>query len=332
MFQCVVSLSSKCFQLGESVGLPKYLKNGSGSSAVVQLLCHFELIDTNELQSKHITCKQYCQQSQPLSQIIIFHITQLYGNYNCSNCNLCNLSIGPGRVNQLGGLYINGKPLPKEIRGEIIELARLGVRPCDISRRLKITHGCISKLLSKFQKTGSINPGGANVGRPRVITPKIEQKIEQYRREQPGIFSWELRDRLLHENICSRENLPSLSSISRLIKHKMMARAADNRQEYKTNEGNSRTMNNISSHSTDVILNHQVEEQTGFQSPEDQGTRVQKSLVALNLVKHKLRKFPSINFSPLCKRIRVCSSKRALKRMARWEKVNVAVLYHCTLF
>jgi len=126
-------------------------------------------------------------------------------------------------VNQLGGLYINGKPLPKETREEIIDLARLGVRPCDISRRLKITHGCISKLLSKYQKTGSINPGGANVGRPRVITPRIEQKIEQYRREQPGIFSWELRDRLLRENVCSRENLPSLSSISRLVKQKMMA-------------------------------------------------------------------------------------------------------------
>lgn len=173
---------------------------------------------------------------------------------------------GPGRVNQLGGLYINGKPLPKEIREEIVELARLGVRPCDISRRLKITHGCISKLLSKYQKTGSINPGGANVGRPRVITPKIEQKIEQYRREQPGIFSWELRDRLLHENICSRENLPSLSSISRLIKQKMMARIAG-----KANQGNSRMRKNIPSHSIDDILNHQVKEQTGFQSPEGQG-------------------------------------------------------------
>lgn len=173
---------------------------------------------------------------------------------------------GPGRVNQLGGLYINGKPLPKEIREEIVELARLGVRPCDISRRLKITHGCISKLLSKYQKTGSINPGGANVGRPRVITPKIEQKIEQYRREQPGIFSWELRDRLLQENICSRENLPSLSSISRLIKQKMMARVAG-----KTNEGNSRMRKNISCHSIDDILNHQVKEQTGFHSSEGQG-------------------------------------------------------------
>ena len=133
--------------------------------------------------------------------------------------------VGAGRVNQLGGHYINGKPLPKETRKEIIDLARVGVRPCDISRRLKVTHGCISKLLSKYQKTGCINPGGANVGRPRVITPRIEEKIEQYRREQPGIFSWELRDRLRRENVCSLENLPSLSSISRLIKQKRMGSA-----------------------------------------------------------------------------------------------------------
>ena len=130
--------------------------------------------------------------------------------------------LGPGRINQLGGFYVNGKPLPKDIREQIINLARIGVRPCDISRQLKITHGCISKLLSKYQKTGSINPGGTNVGRPKVITPRIEQTIDQYRREQPGIFSWELRDRLLRENVCSRERLPSLSSISRLIKRKMM--------------------------------------------------------------------------------------------------------------
>ena len=102
-------------------------------------------------------------------------------------------------------------------------MARLGIRPCDISRRLKVTHGCISKLLSKYKKTGSINPGGGSIGRPRVITPRVEETIGQYRREQPGIFSWELRDRLLRENECSRENLPSLSSISRLIKHKIIA-------------------------------------------------------------------------------------------------------------
>ena len=129
-------------------------------------------------------------------------------------------SAGPGRLNQLGGAYINGKPLPKEIRHEILTLALQGFRPCDISRRLRITHGCISKLLSKYRKTGSIQAGGESVGRPRVITPRIAQRIMEYRKEQPGLFSWEIRDRLVQESLCSKESPPSLSSISRLLKNK----------------------------------------------------------------------------------------------------------------
>jgi len=129
-------------------------------------------------------------------------------------------SVGPGRLNQLGGAYINGKPLPKEIRNEILALALQGFRPCDISRRLRITHGCISKLLSKYRTTGSIQAGGESAGRPRVITPRIAQRIMEYRKEQPGLFSWEIRDRLVQENLCSKESPPSLSSISRLLKNK----------------------------------------------------------------------------------------------------------------
>ena len=129
--------------------------------------------------------------------------------------------VGPGRLNQLGGAYINGKPLSKEIRQEILALALRGFRPCDISRRLRITHGCVSKLLSKYRKTGSIQPGGEGVGRPRVITPRIAQRILEYRKEQPRLFSWEIRDRLVQDGLCSKESLPSLSSISRLLKNKL---------------------------------------------------------------------------------------------------------------
>ncbi|KAL9987083.1 hypothetical protein ACROYT_G001326 [Oculina patagonica] len=153
---------------------------------------------------------------------------------------------GPGRLNQLGGAYINGKPLPKEIRHEILALALQGFRPCDISRRLRITHGCISKLLSKYRKTGSIQPGGEGVGRPRVITPRIAQRILEYKKEQPRLFSWEIRDRLVREGLCSNESLPSLSSISRLLK---------NRDKLETGSG--RTIQERSSNSYTIasILN-----------------------------------------------------------------------------
>ncbi|KAF5280230.1 hypothetical protein FQA39_LY18099 [Lamprigera yunnana] len=143
---------------------------------------------------------------------------------------------GQGRVNQLGGVFINGRPLPNHIRLKIVELAAAGVRPCVISRQLRVSHGCVSKILNRyqvrqsdsfpyvydgqFQETGSIRPGVIGGSKPRVATPEIESRIEQYKRENPSIFSWEIRDRLVKDGVCDRSNAPSVSAISRLLRGK----------------------------------------------------------------------------------------------------------------
>lgn len=41
-------------------------------------------------------------------------------------------------MNQLGGLFVNGRPLPLDTRQQIVQLAIRGMRPCDISRSLKV--------------------------------------------------------------------------------------------------------------------------------------------------------------------------------------------------
>jgi len=104
---------------------------------------------------------------------------------------------GQGRVNQLGGVFINGRPLPNHVRLKIVEMAAAGVRPCVISRQLRVSHGCVSKILNRYQETGSIRPGVIGGSKPRVATPEVETKIEEYKRDNPAIFSWEIRDRLV---------------------------------------------------------------------------------------------------------------------------------------
>ncbi|KAM8910140.1 paired box protein Pax-5-like isoform 2-T2 [Spinachia spinachia] len=126
-----------------------------------------------------------------------------------------------GRVNQLGGVFINGHPLPSVVRQSIVEMAQRGVRPCEISRRLRVSHGCVSKLLARYNDTGSIRPGVIGGSKPKVATPRVVQTILHLKHTNPNMFAWEIRDRLLLEQVCNRDGVPSISSINRIIRNKV---------------------------------------------------------------------------------------------------------------
>ena len=177
-----------------------------------------------------------------------------------------------GEVNQLGGVFVNGRPLPNSVRVRIVEMANLGIRPCDISRQLKVSHGCVSKILARYQETGSILPGAIGGSKPRVTTPKVVGKIREYKHKDPGIFAWEIRDKLLQERICDKYNVPSVSSISRILRNKigplsqpydsMLASAATSSSSFNDDEADDEhyqfnteiNYNNIATH----FMNHQV--------------------------------------------------------------------------
>lgn len=138
---------------------------------------------------------------------------------------LANRNNGHGGVNQLGGLYVNGRPLPDPIRQRIVDLAQNGVRPCDIARQLRVSHGCVSKILARYYETGSIRPGVIGGSKPKVATPHVVDKICEYKRHNPTMFAWEIRDRLLQERICGQENVPSVSSINRIVRNRAAEKA-----------------------------------------------------------------------------------------------------------
>ncbi|CAD6234478.1 GSCOCG00001945001-RA-CDS [Cotesia congregata] len=118
-------------------------------------------------------------------------------------------------MNQLGGVFINGRPLPNHTRLRIVEMAAAGIRPCVISRQLRVSHGCVSKILNRYQETGSIRPGVIGGSKPRVATPEVEARIEEIRRLDPTIMNSQIRDKLIKEGFTDP---PSLSSINRLLR------------------------------------------------------------------------------------------------------------------
>ncbi|CAF1145304.1 unnamed protein product [Adineta ricciae] len=99
-------------------------------------------------------------------------------------------------------------------------MAAQGVRPCVISRQLRVSHGCVSKILARYAETGSIKPGSIGGSKPRVVTADIEQKIDEYKNSYPHgtMFVWEIRERLVRDGVCKPTSLPSLSTLTRMLR------------------------------------------------------------------------------------------------------------------
>ncbi|CAG9571849.1 unnamed protein product [Danaus chrysippus] len=128
-------------------------------------------------------------------------------------------SAGHSGINQLGGVYVNGRPLPDSTRQKI---------GSNISSKYTFIH--------RYYETGSIKPRAIGGSKPRVATTPVVQKIADYKRECPSIFAWEIRDRLLSENVCNNDNIPSVSSINRVLRNlasqKEQAASAQNDSVY----------------------------------------------------------------------------------------------------
>ncbi|XP_062990531.1 paired box protein Pax-4 [Elgaria multicarinata webbii] len=125
---------------------------------------------------------------------------------------------GAAAVNQLGGHFVNGCPLPDFKRKWIIDLAASGLRATDISRHLKVSNGCVSKILTRFYQMGVVQPKAMGGSRPRLSTPQVVARVAQMKQEQPSLFAWEIRGKLQAEGLCAAGRMPSVSSINRILR------------------------------------------------------------------------------------------------------------------
>jgi len=69
----------------------------------------------------------------------------------------------------------------------------------------------------RFYETGSIKPGVIGGSKPKVATRGVVDQITRYKNDNPTMFAWEIRDRLLADGVCTNYSAPSVSSINRYL-------------------------------------------------------------------------------------------------------------------
>ncbi|XP_022906321.1 paired box protein Pax-6-like isoform X2 [Onthophagus taurus] len=133
-------------------------------------------------------------------------------------------SLAPAALRELYGNAATGPghPLASLVSQQrFLELSRFGLRHYDLAQHMLTQQGAVTKLLGTLRPPGLI--GGS---KPKVATPAVVSKIEQYKRENPTIFAWEIRERLISEGVCTNATAPSVSSINRILRNRAAERAA----------------------------------------------------------------------------------------------------------
>ncbi|CAL8080333.1 unnamed protein product [Calicophoron daubneyi] len=169
-------------------------------------------ITTNSLPKSHSTSRMQSIGASPMQYFKLEKSSVMRGTEELDSVPTTSCSPivfeGQGRVNQLGGMFINGRPLPYETRLRIVQLSNGGVRPCDISRQLKVSHGCVSKILQRYSETGSVSPGATGGARKSrlAVRPEISAVSQE-------------NGKNLSKHVCIKQPLAINSASSRHNSH-----------------------------------------------------------------------------------------------------------------
>nr|BAI66186.1 transcription factor Pax-E [Cladonema radiatum] len=120
----------------------------------------------------------------------------------------------------------NQSLLSGHLHAKVIELAKEHFPPADIAKRLNLNESYVTKLIDEIvARKSSTKMNWIGGSKPKVATPQVVEKIEQLKRENPTIFAWEIREKLISSEVCIVSNCPSVSSINRILRNRASERA-----------------------------------------------------------------------------------------------------------
>ena len=109
--------------------------------------------------------------------------------------------------------------------------------------------------------------------------------MEEYRSENPGIFSWEIRERLIKDGFCDRTTAPSVSAISRLLRVGGHTGSSHHQHHGGSNDVHN---NNHHNHSNNNNSHHLISNGLHGHSPSNTTTTSMDSISSKAAAKHTI--------------------------------------------
>ena len=112
-----------------------------------------------------------------------------------------------------------GSFLPDRVRGDIVDRWLNGTGRREIGRQLNISKSTVSNIINKFLERGDSKHRTGGCIERTTRTDNVITYTEYCKRQQPSISAKEIQQKLVENNVCLPQNLPSEPSVSRIVRH-----------------------------------------------------------------------------------------------------------------
>ena len=110
-----------------------------------------------------------------------------------------------------------GKAIPNTVRERIVDDWLEGKGLAEIGKDLRLGKQTVSNIVDNFVRKGHFEAGKGGNKTRSTRTDDVNYYVEYCKKVQPSIYSSEIQKKLVENNVCLPQNVPSRSSISRSL-------------------------------------------------------------------------------------------------------------------
>ena len=110
-----------------------------------------------------------------------------------------------------------GKGIPNNVREVVVDKWLQGSGQKGIAKEMRLNRQTISNIIDSFLRDGKCEAGKGGNKTRQARTDDVNVYIEYCKKTRPSMYSTEIQQCLVKDNVCLPGNVPSLASISRSL-------------------------------------------------------------------------------------------------------------------